>query len=79
MPFVDRYIDIATTNPTHYLQLRHAFELTGVIATTMRKGDKDSVAVLSGVIFSKNNRHDINRDLCMSKLYRCRDDFFIKI
>jgi diguanylate cyclase (GGDEF)-like protein/PAS domain S-box-containing protein len=57
----DRTIDIATTNPTHYLQLRHAFELTGVIATTMRKGDKDSVSVLSGVIFSKNNRHDINR------------------
>jgi diguanylate cyclase (GGDEF)-like protein/PAS domain S-box-containing protein len=57
----DHQIDIVTTNPTHYLQLRYQYPLSGVIATRMRDNNHQPMAMLGGVIFTKSDRNDINR------------------
>jgi len=57
----DHQIDIATTNPTHFLQLRYQYDLTGVLATRVRKSDNHPLSILAGVVFTKNSRKDINR------------------
>jgi diguanylate cyclase (GGDEF)-like protein/PAS domain S-box-containing protein len=57
----DHQVDVVTTNPTHYLQLRYQYPITGVLATRIRKSEEEPVAQLGGVIFTKSNRDDINR------------------
>jgi len=58
---INRYVDIATTNPTHFLQLRYKYNLTGALATRVRKSDNQPLSMLGGIVFSKSNRKDINR------------------
>lgn len=57
----DHTVDLATTNPTHFLQLRYQYDLTGVLATRVRKSENQPLSVLAGVIVAKNSRKDINR------------------
>jgi len=57
----DHKVDIVTTNPTQFLQLRYQYKLTGALATKVGKSDNQYTSTLAGVIVTKKNRKDINR------------------
>lgn len=57
----NQQVDFATTNPTHYVQLRAAHQLSGPIATLLRNHKGVHFSQLGGVIVTKANRNDINQ------------------
>ncbi|MFQ3574229.1 MAG: PAS domain-containing protein, partial [Thermodesulfovibrionales bacterium] len=54
-------LDFVTTNPTHYLVVRHKYPLTGVLATLVSRDPLGMpVFYLGGVILTRPDRNDIN-------------------
>jgi diguanylate cyclase (GGDEF)-like protein/PAS domain S-box-containing protein len=58
---VDRHeVDLVLTNPRHYMRLRSRNELTGVMATMVKRAANGSAtAYLGGVILSRADRADL--------------------
>lgn len=56
-----RTIDLVITNPTHYLEARAHYPLTGAIATQVRLHEDTPVYWLGGAILTLSSRQDINR------------------
>jgi len=54
-------LDLVFTTPTDYILLRHKHQLTGALATLNDLHNGKPVNSLGGVIFTRHNRHDINR------------------
>ncbi|NEX23261.1 PAS domain S-box protein [Thiorhodococcus mannitoliphagus] len=53
-------VDLVLTNPRHYLQLRSRDDLTGVIATLIKRSfDGTATRCLGGVIFTRADRDDL--------------------
>jgi len=51
----NKELDIATTNPTHFLVVRHNEHLSGAIATLISKSNDMPVTSLAGVILVRND------------------------
>lgn len=57
-------VDLLTTNPTHFILVRHQFPLSGVIATRQfRQEDGSLVGQLGGVIVVRSDREDLHDPL----------------
>ncbi|WPL12553.1 Autoinducer 2 sensor kinase/phosphatase LuxQ [Thiorhodovibrio litoralis] len=52
-------LDLVFTNPVHYIRLREQFEMTGALATLMRREQGQIVSRLGGVIITQAGRDDI--------------------
>ena len=57
----DNRLDLIFTNPSDYILLRHKHRLTGALATLNYLHNRVPVNSLGGVIFTRHDRHDINR------------------
>jgi len=51
----NRELDIATTNPTHFLVIRQQYKLSGALATLIGTSDGKVTSKLGGVIIVKND------------------------
>jgi PAS domain S-box-containing protein len=56
----EQSLDFITTNPSHFLTIRHSYPLTGVLATLVNCDKGKPVRQLGGAILVLNNRKDIS-------------------
>lgn len=54
-------LDVVTTNPTHFLDLRSRYRLSGPLATQMRSSHHHALSLLGGVIVTKVTNRNVNR------------------
>ncbi len=52
-------LDIITTNPSHFLSIRHSYPLTGVLATLLHNNRGQPIRDLGGAIVVRNDRSDL--------------------
>ncbi len=52
-------VDFVVTNPAHYIELRHRFNLSGALATVIETEDGHPLSEFGGTIFSLQERSDI--------------------
>ncbi len=53
-------LDFVITNPAHYIELRHHYEMSGALTTLIKDINGMSINQFGGVIFTLKTRSDIN-------------------
>lgn len=53
-------LDFVLTNPSHYIEIRHRYSMTGVLATMVEQQGPNALSAFGGTIIARSDRSDLS-------------------